>query len=92
MNNLFISYDLNSPGQDYTKIHDKIKSLGDWAKIQKSFWYVNSSYSAKQAKDVLLTVIDNNDSIIVVDTTNNSSSWYGVPDNVGQYIVDQWDK
>lgn len=27
-NNLFVSYDLHSPGQDYEKIADAIKSLG----------------------------------------------------------------
>ncbi|MEF2549723.1 hypothetical protein VQ045_21775 [Aurantimonas sp. E1-2-R+4] len=37
-NNLHISYDLNSPGQDYTPLIDKIKTLGPWAKIHKSFW------------------------------------------------------
>ena len=27
-NNLFISYDLNSPGQDYSKVIEAIKGLG----------------------------------------------------------------
>lgn len=32
-NNLFVSYDLHSPGQDYDKVADAIKSLGAWAKV-----------------------------------------------------------
>lgn len=45
-NNLIVSYDLYSPGQDYSKVIDAIKALGSWAKVQKSVWYVNSSYTA----------------------------------------------
>lgn len=30
MNNLIISYDLNSPGQSYTRVTDAIKTLGTW--------------------------------------------------------------
>ncbi len=32
-NNIFISYDLKSPGQDYSKIISEIKTLGPWAKV-----------------------------------------------------------
>lgn len=91
-NNLFISYDLNSPGQDYTKVTDAIKSLGSWAKVQKSFWYVNSSYTASQAEAIVRKAIDANDSIIVIDSTNNSASWYGLNDEVADYIKNQWFK
>ncbi len=36
-NNLFISYDLNSPDQSYSPVIDEIKSLSSWAKIHKSY-------------------------------------------------------
>lgn len=36
-NNLFISYDLNSPRQDYEAVIEEIKHLGNWAKVQKSY-------------------------------------------------------
>ncbi len=51
MNNLFISYDLNVPGQRYDQVIEAIKKLGNWAKVQKSFWYVSSSLSAEEAVD-----------------------------------------
>ena len=91
-NNLHISYDLNSPGQNYEKVITAIKELGSWAKIQKSFWYVNSPYSAEQARDHIKKSIDSNDSIYVVDATNNLAAWWGLSTEVSNHIVDQWGK
>lgn len=48
-NNLFISYDLFTPGKDYSTVIEAVKSLGSWAKVHKSFWYVKSSLSCEQA-------------------------------------------
>lgn len=89
-NNLFISYDLNTPGQDYQKVFEAIKSLGNWAKVQKSFWYVNSNYSASQAVDIVWKVMDKNDSLIVVDATNNNASWQNIDNEVSAYIKKFW--
>ena len=89
-NNLFVSYDLNSPGQDYEAVHEAIKSLGSWAKVQKSFWYVNSTYSASQAVDKVWAVMDSNDSLIVVDATNNNASWQNLSEKVANHIKTKW--
>ncbi|PKH91403.1 hypothetical protein CXF76_11570 [Pseudoalteromonas sp. 78C3] len=89
-NNLIISYDLNSPGQDYDKIFDKIKSLGSWAKVQKSFWYVKSSLTAAEARDKLNSVIDSNDSLIVIDCTNNDAAWFGLNEEVANHLKYKW--
>jgi hypothetical protein len=59
-NNLHISYDLNVPGQNYEAVIAKIKTLGGWAKIHKSYWYVNSVLTAKQACDAVWAVMDVN--------------------------------
>ncbi|MCG9699660.1 CRISPR-associated protein Cas2 [Vibrio natriegens] len=89
-NNLFISYDLNSPGQNYDNVIEEIKSLGSWAKVQKSFWYVNSTLTASQARARVWAKMDTNDSLIVVDASNNSASWNGLSDEVGNFIKDKW--
>lgn len=34
MNNLFISYDLKNPGQNYERVMNAIKGLGSWARVQ----------------------------------------------------------
>lgn len=91
-NNLFISYDLNSPRQDYEAVIEEIKYLGSWAKVQKSYWYVNTNSSAEEAAKKVWAKMDNNDSLIVVDTTNNDAYWFGLSDEVGKHIQDQWRK
>lgn len=90
--NLFISYDLHSPGQDYSKVIDAIKSLGSWAKVHKSVWYVNSNHTARQAVDKVWATMDRNDSIIVVDSTKNVAAWENLSNEVANHIRDQWPK
>ena len=34
--NIFISYELNTSGQDSEAVIEEIKSLGEWAKAQES--------------------------------------------------------
>ena len=74
-NNLHISYDLKNPDRDYEKVIAAVKTLGSWAKIQYSFWFVKSEFTAEQARDYLLRYIDANDSIYVADSTNNNAAW-----------------
>ena len=90
MNNLFISYDLYQPGQDYGHIAEAIKQLGSWAKVQKSFWYVRSPFTAVQALDRIKLVIDKNDSVIVVDATHDNATWHNVDPKVGEHMRKQW--
>jgi len=92
MNNLFISYDLNDPGQNYAKVIDTIKALGSWAKVQKSFWYVKSTLSAQEAVTKVWAVMDKNDSLIVVDASNRNASWQGLDPVVAKHIIDNWSK
>lgn len=89
-NNLFISYDLFVPGQSYDKVAEAIKSLGTWAKIQMSFWYVKSNHSANKAAEIIWATMDANDSLIVVDATNNNAFWYNLKPEVSKFIQDHW--
>jgi len=89
-NNLFVSYDLFSSGQNYEKVAEAIKALGTWAKVQQSFWYVSSAYSGKQAADKVWAVMDKNDSLIVVDASNNDAYWYNLDPKVSKFIQDKW--
>ncbi|HGM7348085.1 TPA: hypothetical protein ACKP7M_002493 [Stenotrophomonas maltophilia] len=91
-NNLIVSYDLYSPGQDYSKVIEAIKALGSWAKIHKFVWYVNSSYTAAQARDKVWATMDRNDSIFVVDATDNDAAWQNLSNEVSNHIKDQWFK
>lgn len=92
MNNLFISYDLNSPGQHYDRVISAIKELGSWAKLQKSLFFVKSSFSEQQAFDRVRAVMDSNDSLVVVNATNNNAIWINVPQDAGKLVKDIWHK
>lgn len=71
MSNLIISYDLYKKGQDYPAIETGIKNLGVAVKVNQSVWYVSSPYSATDAANNLLKVMDVNDKLFVVDATHN---------------------
>jgi hypothetical protein len=60
-----INYDLNSPGQDYSKLQEAIKSLGPWAKPLKSCWLIDTPLRAKAISDHLRQFMDANDDLLV---------------------------
>jgi hypothetical protein len=92
-NNLFISYDLKTPGQRYDKVIARIKELGTvWAKVHYSLFYVSAGLTAKQAAEHVWAVMDANDSLIVIDTSNNNASWYNITDGSADYIVANWNR
>ncbi len=90
MNNIHISYDLFVPGQNYEGLIAKIKTLGNYAKIQKSFWYVNTTLTADQVATALWSIMDKNDSLYVVDASNKNASMRNVA--TSNYIIEQWNK
>lgn len=90
MNNVFISYDLHSPGQDYGTLYEGIKSLGEWAHVQDSVWYVSTEYSATRVISYLAGFIDSNDSLIAIDASNNESQWRNLTDEVASHIQRCW--
>ena len=87
-NNILVTYDLNKSGQNYYALIEKIKTLGAWAKVQQSVWYLHTSYSADEVLDHLTKVTDFNDSLFV--TNMSSASWRGFPADVHQFIQEQW--
>ena len=92
MNNLFISYDLKNPGQNYDRVIAAIKTLGSWAKVQYSLFYVSSVYSAKQAAEIVRRAQDANDTLIVIDTTANEAVWYGIDQEVSTFMQQNWNR
>lgn len=88
--NLFISYDLNSPGQKYDLVANKIKALGSWAKVQKSYWYLNTTCTAEKVAKAVWAVMDSNDSLIVVDTASNDAYWFNLAPETSQFIQRHW--
>lgn len=65
--NLFISYDLEAPGQSYDRITSAIKGLGKWYKVQWSLFYVHTEHSPDAAHTIVAQAMDGNDKLCVVD-------------------------
>ncbi len=89
-NNLFVSYDLIDPGQNYAAIIAAIKKQGSWAKIQYSFFYLDTEKSAEQVAKAVRSVMDQNDSLIVIDATNNTAYWFNLSPEVSKLLRDRW--
>lgn len=87
MNNLFIAYDLDKPGQNYAGVEQAIKSLGAWAHVQLSVWYVRSQYDCQTAAQFIRKQMDTNDRLIVIDALN--AYWYNLIAE-SNFIQSQW--
>jgi hypothetical protein len=80
--NLFIAYDLNSPGQNYDAVRDAIKSLGQWHQFQFSLFYVNTTYNANAAFALVKAAMDTNDKLAVINAVGGVvSTWDNPPIN-----------
>lgn len=67
-----ISYDLNAPGQDYSRVHAAIESCGPAINCLKSVWMVHSQLTADQIQTVVRASSDSNDFFVVIDITGQS--------------------
>lgn len=90
-NNLFVTYDLIKE-KDYNAVHKAIQSLGNWAKVTESNWYVNTLHSASDAASIVKAAMDEDDKLIVIDATNNNCVYYNLPEKVNLFLKDQWFK
>lgn len=88
--NLFVSYDLKNPGQNYDQVIAEIKKHGAWAKVEFSLFYLSSNETASQVGNAVWSVMDSNDKLIVIDATTNDASMYGLGNEVTQFIQQHW--
>ena len=78
--NLFIAYDLNSPGQNYDVVRDAIKGLGSWHQFQFSLFYVNTPHDAASAFALVNAAMDPNDRLVVINAVGGVvSTWDNPP-------------
>ena len=69
-----ITYELNSSGQDYNKLHDDVKSMGDWWHYLDSTWLVDTYLTVTQIVDRIRANTDKNDYLLVMDVTGDSNN------------------
>lgn len=60
------TYDLNSPGQDYSSLIGRIQQYTH-CKALKSAFFIDSSSSASAIRDDLMRYIDKNDTLFVME-------------------------
>lgn len=77
--NLFIAYDLMSPGQSYDAVRDAIKGLGQWHQFQYSLFYVSTQHTAGEAFALVNAVMDGNDKLAVIDAHSGVVSTWDRP-------------
>ncbi len=74
MTDYLITYDLNIPGQDYSKLFDAIIKLGSAYHGMQNTWFVKSNYSATEIRNFLKSFIDSNDKLFVCQISVWASS------------------
>ena len=67
-----ISYDLDQPGQDYSRLINELDRLGA-AKVLYSTWVLMTDYPASRVRDYLTQFIDGNDMLLVVGLTGEAA-------------------
>jgi len=78
--NLFIAYDLMSPGQNYDAVRDAIKGLGQWHQFQFSLFYVNTPHNPSAAFAIVNAAMDMDDRLVVIDAMGGVvSTWDNPP-------------
>ena len=72
MGSFIVTYDLNTPGKDYSSLISKIKTYS-YSKICESVWIVKSNRSSSEVRDSLLKEIDYNDRLFVAKLTGEAA-------------------
>jgi hypothetical protein len=81
-----ISYDLRSPGKDYTRLHDHLKTYPAWAKPLESLWLIKTPFSAADLREAISRLTDSNDKLLVVNVSSSPAAWKNLPDDVATWI------
>lgn len=80
-----ITYDLKKPGQNYTALHEKIKSLGSWCHCLESTWVIRHPGPATTIRDALLPVMDASDALFVA-ALSGEAAWAGLTADCSNWL------
>ena len=87
MKSYMVGYDLNSPGQNYDKLIDALKSYPNWWHYLDSTWILKTDATAAQIRDHLVHFIDKNDELLVARLTGESA-WRGFDERGSKWLKD----
>lgn len=61
-----ITYDLKSPSENYTELHEAIRAQGAWWHHLESVWMIDTASSASSVRDLLTPHIGAEDKLLVI--------------------------
>ena len=85
---LLITYNLKSPGKDYSQFYELIKSASSWFHYIDSTFIIQTNKSAKEWGDDLHEKMEYGDRILVVDITKKDR-WGWLPKEAWEWLKDK---
>lgn len=89
-NNLFVSYDLDAPGQNYNRVIQAIQGLGEAVRVHQSLFYVKTNLSVQDAEARVWAAADVNDRVIVIQGTD--AWWHNALPGAQEFIQQRWNR
>lgn len=89
-NNIHIFCELQSTAENGKAVIAKIKELGTWARINPSFWYIDSTLTASEVRDQLAPLLKDGDCLFIVNASSGQAAWKGVSNPVTAFIKAHW--
>jgi hypothetical protein len=86
MSTYLVGFDLDTPGQNYRGISQRLKDLGTWWHNLDSTWLVKSDMTVVQLRDYLRPLMDTTDKVFVVDVTARAAAWSGFSEQASAWI------
>lgn len=86
MSTMLITYDLNSPGQDYKELGEAIKSLGGWCHNLDSTWLATTSKTTAEVRDFLAKYLDPSDELLVINVSGDGWATRGFSQEANDWL------
>lgn len=91
MNTYIVSYDLCNPGQNYEQLLKLIREYYAWARLGGSAYIIETYDTSETVRNNLLKALDRNDKLFV-GTIKADAAWYGLGDEVSQWLINKLKK
>ncbi len=80
-----VTYDLLQSGQNYKCLHGKLEAYPTHWHMQQSVWLIETSQTAAQVRDNLLSCLDSNDKLLVAKLSGEAA-WSGYSAKITEWL------
>ncbi len=70
-----VTYDLKTPGRDYTPLYEALKKAGKWWHYLESTWLIATDETPNQLYNRLVSTITISDRLLIIEVRNNGQGW-----------------